>query len=214
MTYDPNIPQAASRISDTQFPIFTNFNQANTIVGIDHFEFNNGNAGDRGMHKQSTYPALPIAGGFPVAVPTPIVGNGCIYTRPAPAGAGNPTIPYYRKDNLVTDYPVIPIRAMGRFVTSPMPVVGAPIVPVGTPFNFNLPATVRAPDFGGLQVIQFTFNEAMPDANYLPMITFLVSVPPQFFIDTILNTGFRVHASAASFAASPSFSLIVLHYTI
>lgn len=51
MTYNPNIPDAAQFIDETTSQIETNFAQANTIMGIDHVEFDNATVANRGKHK-------------------------------------------------------------------------------------------------------------------------------------------------------------------
>lgn len=55
MTYNPNIPQAADIISQSQAQLQTNFAQADLIFDVDHVTFDNATAADRGKHRKSTY---------------------------------------------------------------------------------------------------------------------------------------------------------------
>ena len=60
MTFNPNIPQAANIISQSQGQILTNFNQANTIFDVDHITFDAAVVANRGKHDQSTYVELAV----------------------------------------------------------------------------------------------------------------------------------------------------------
>lgn len=60
MTYDPTVPGATQRISDTQSPIQTNFDEANTIFDEDHYTYNDSSGappppGLRGFHRKTTF---------------------------------------------------------------------------------------------------------------------------------------------------------------
>lgn len=54
MTYNPNIPQAGTRIDQTYNLITTNFTTCNTLFGEDHYEFNNATVANRGKHRWTT----------------------------------------------------------------------------------------------------------------------------------------------------------------
>ncbi len=78
MTYDPTVPAAAQRISDTQSPIQTNFDQANTIFNEDHFNYNDASGappppGLRGFHRKAVFSELAVA-------PTAFADIGTVYT--------------------------------------------------------------------------------------------------------------------------------------
>lgn len=73
MTYDPIKPQALDLLSQSQADIQTNFNQANVIMGINHVNFNNPTAVNRGKHTFVTM----IEGGDPALV----VNEICHYCK-------------------------------------------------------------------------------------------------------------------------------------
>jgi hypothetical protein len=84
MTYDPLIPAANEIISVSQPKILENFTQLNTIFGIDHVEYNNLIAANRGKHTKVTYVQQS---GDPATGPT--VTEIQIYTKDV---AGTPRI--------------------------------------------------------------------------------------------------------------------------
>lgn len=50
MVYNPNIPQPTDLLSDSQKNILDNFSTANTVMGIDHYPFDNSTS-NKGYHK-------------------------------------------------------------------------------------------------------------------------------------------------------------------
>ena len=58
MTYLPTIPQPTDLLSTSQGNIQTNFSQANTIFGINHYPFDNVTV-DKGKHTFIQFPAIP-----------------------------------------------------------------------------------------------------------------------------------------------------------
>lgn len=58
MTYNPSIPQSTDLISVSQGQILTNFGQLNTVFAVDHYAFNDSTAGNRGLHKTVSFPAV------------------------------------------------------------------------------------------------------------------------------------------------------------
>lgn len=74
MTFNPNIPQANDIISSSQPQILTNFSQLNTLFGIDHVEYNNATAANRGKHTKITY----VQQG---ADPATLVSELALYTK-------------------------------------------------------------------------------------------------------------------------------------
>ena len=69
MTYNPNIPQAGDIPSQSQLQILTNFNQVNTVFGVDHYTFNEPIPGDRGLHR---FLHLEVQAGDAVTTPTQV----------------------------------------------------------------------------------------------------------------------------------------------
>jgi hypothetical protein len=75
MSYNPNIPANADLVSSDISQMQLNFSQANTIIGKDHYEFDNASTANRGFHKQVTFP-VRAAGNPILASPT-----GELYTK-------------------------------------------------------------------------------------------------------------------------------------
>ncbi len=59
MTYNPNIPIGSNLVSSDISSMQTNFSQANTIFGSDHFDFTIAPPSNRGLHKQVNFPTIP-----------------------------------------------------------------------------------------------------------------------------------------------------------
>lgn len=155
MTYNPDIPKPNDVISNSQSQILDNFTALNNIYGVngDHYSWDNATGTEQNRHAKVTLPALPTPNAPGNAVPTPAAADGVIYTK----SVSSQTIPYYRKNSGMVDFPLLPVRAMGRFTTS----TGAAI---GTAFNLSGAAAVGT-------TMAFTFTEHMPDPNYLVLIT-------------------------------------------
>lgn len=130
MTYNPNIPQATDIISQSQPLILTNFSQLNTVFMVDHVEYDNATAGDRGKHTSSTYveqAVAPATGASEEALYSAAIGGTTrIFVRPPSSGAqyqltATPPSPG------VTGYSYLPggilIQWGGQSSTGPNPVV-------------------------------------------------------------------------------------------
>lgn len=78
MSFDPNVPQAADLISDSQSDILTNFQQLNAIFGsnaaADHYQWDA--VANAGLHKQIT---LPVVRGSDPTLSS--ANTGMIYTK-------------------------------------------------------------------------------------------------------------------------------------
>lgn len=72
MTYDPNIPQPADLISQSQAQLLSNFQSLNTLYGLEHFAFDAASTG--GKHKFVT---LPDQG----SAPTTAANVGAVYAK-------------------------------------------------------------------------------------------------------------------------------------
>lgn len=74
MTFNPAIPQAYDRPSDSQPQLLTNFQQLNTLFDIDHITWNSSDSANRGKHRKTT---LRWEGSDPATS----AGEGTIYTK-------------------------------------------------------------------------------------------------------------------------------------
>jgi len=83
MTFNPNIPQATDRPSDSQAQLLANFQQLNTIFDVDHVTFNA--SSNNGKHNKSSY----VVSGADPATPA---GEGAVYTK----AVGARTEAFYR----------------------------------------------------------------------------------------------------------------------
>lgn len=73
--YNPNIPQASDLISVSQGQLLNNFSQANVVIARDHYAFDDTTAGDQGLHKHVTFPAVKASD------PTIVSPEGILYTK-------------------------------------------------------------------------------------------------------------------------------------
>ena len=81
MTYTPGIPQAADIPSQSQPLILTNFIQANTLFGTDHFPFDFATVALRGLHQSTRFQflaAAPATAATQVALYSKDVGLGVV----------------------------------------------------------------------------------------------------------------------------------------
>jgi hypothetical protein len=152
MTYNPNIPQAGDVISQSQPQILTNFQQLNQVYGdpnpagdpnSDHFPFDDASANARKHRKVR----LPDSSSTPY---TPVANEGVVYAR---TDSDSQTYPFWRRDTLTTDYPLLPIKVFGEFSTNPIAL---------TPNSFGINNVVSA----GQGRWQVNFTETFPDTNY------------------------------------------------
>lgn len=91
MVFDPNIPAANDLLSISQGDIQTNFSQTNTIIAVDHYEFDNATVADRGKHKSVVLPEdVAIATG---------ANEAALYTK----DDGTQPALYYRQESNGTE---------------------------------------------------------------------------------------------------------------
>lgn len=55
MTFNPQIPQAGDRPSNSQAQLLTNFGQLNTLFNADHVAYNDATVANRGLHRKVTF---------------------------------------------------------------------------------------------------------------------------------------------------------------
>lgn len=148
MSYDTGTPQATDRVSDTQQPILTNFQQLNAIYGEDHYDYTV-QTSNEGFHRAVH---LPSAAG----IPSTAANVGALYSKTT----SSVTWPYWRRDGGSVDYPAIPIKAYCTFV--PQSVNGACTLIN----NFGITSVTRT------ATAKYTLlMPALPSANYLTMFT-------------------------------------------
>lgn len=170
----------------------------NSVYGTsgDHFAFDNATAAEQNRHAKVTMPQLPSANAPGNPVPTPVAAEGVMYVK----SAVSQSIPYYRKDSSAVDFPMLPIRAMGRFNYT----TGAAI---GTAFNLSVTAG------GGTTTQTLSFTEAMPDTNYLVVGQIMRAAAAATNIgvrsDTISVGSFQVYFAGS---VPAEYSIMVLHY--
>lgn len=141
MTFTPNIPATGTSLGESRPLIVGNFTNYNTVLSVNHVA---PNASGQGKHK---FLQMPVQ----ASAPSTASGEGGIYVKTA----GSQSIPFYRKDNLTLDFPLLPIRAMVRFSVGAVPSI------VGTALNVSAVAQISS------QQYKVTFSENLPDANYL-----------------------------------------------
>ena len=154
MTFNPEIPQAFQIIAQSQPQLLTNYQQLNLVYGddqppgdpnSDHFPFDDATQNAR-KHRKIR---LPDTSSEPY---TPVANEGVAYAR---TDSDNETFPFWRRDTLTTDYPMIPVKAFGESsVANPA---------VLTPNSFNIASVTRVQ----AGVYRFDFSIAFPDTNYV-----------------------------------------------
>lgn len=189
MTYNPATPQAADRISDTQQPILTNFEQANTIFAEDHFTFNDGSGpqpppGLRGFHKKSVYKVLDAP------PPTAFAEIGTVYNETT---NGRSDL-FYRYDTSTQGnskvYPITAIKAMAHFVVATSAILS----------SYNVSGIVLDT---GVSTITFAdpLDTNAPDSplDYIIVIGNTLSLvgSPRYVVPT-LNTSFDIVGGGAT----------------
>jgi len=200
MSYEPSIPNAADIIATSQGQLKINFQQLNSVYGTsgDHFAFDNATSAEQNRHAKVTMPQLPSANAPGNPVPTPVAAEGVMYVK----SAVSQSIPYYRKDSSAVDFPVLPIRAMGRFNST----TGADI---GTPFNLTVSAGA------GTATQTLSFTESMPDTNYLILVSIGATTANSnnvitYRSNTIMTGSFQLLFDPPALGAE--YSVAVLHY--
>lgn len=134
MTYNPNIPAANDVLSDSQGQIQGNFQRADSSFGTDHYEFSNLTT-NNGKHKKVTW--LDQSAAIPAAEPNAVLA----YANTQSAI----TMPYYKRDNLATVFPLAPIKAYATFALTGAPKPYLAVIDDG----FNVATiTISAPGSG------------------------------------------------------------------
>lgn len=197
-SYTPNIPQPSDDPSDSQDVILQNFQTLNNLYGTtgDHYPWTNQTAALGSRHAKVTLPIVPNSTGTPPGdvVPTPAADEGVIFTQ----SAISQSIPYYRKDLGTLNFPLLPVRAMGRFNFTTGAAVGT---------AFNLAVTAGA----GSLIQTLSFTENMPDANYLVFVSCIQTG------NNISGTPINGTLAVGSFnvtltSQTVEYSVMVLHY--
>jgi|ERR1700754_1236816 len=151
--YNPNIPQPTDELSDSQGQILQNFNKADSSFGTDHYRFSDLTV-NNGFHQRVTFPGNAPA-------PTPAANYGAMFGI---TGSGE-TWPYWRRDGLVTNHPVMPIRLFGEFTTNPL---------VLRPNGFGITSVT----FVALGRYRVDFAVPFADTNYSVLAQMELGSPP------------------------------------
>ncbi len=154
MTFNPEIPQAFQIIAQSQPQLLTNYQQLNLVYGddqplgdpdSDHFPFDDATQNARKHRKVR----LPDTSSEPY---TPLANEGVVYAK---TDSDNETYPFWRRDTLSTDYPIVPIKAFGECTIATPPVL--------TANSFNIASVTRI----SVGQYRFDFSVAFPDADYV-----------------------------------------------
>lgn len=143
MTYNPNIPQASDKISQSQSDILTNFTQLDLIFDNDHFKYSAG--ANNGFHRQVQFPTIPT--------PPVVAGVGsALYTA---ADAGGKTQLFFKnflQTIQVTGVTGTLAAATNSFITLP----GGIIVAWGTDTGASSGSGVYSINLNGASGVTFT----------------------------------------------------------
>jgi|ERR1700754_1273187 len=151
--YNPNIPQPLDELSDSQGQILQNFNKADSSFGTDHYRFSDLTV-NNGFHQRVTFPGNSPA-------PTPPANYGAMYG----ITASSETWPYWRRDGLTANQPVLPVRVFGEFTTNPVAL---------RPNGFGITSIT----FVSLGRYRVTFDVPFADTNYSVFAAMELGTPP------------------------------------
>lgn len=140
MSYNPSIPQANDLISVSQGDIQTNFTQANTLIAIDHYEFDHATVANRGKHKSVV---LPEAAAIATAA-----DEGALYTK----DDGTRPALYYRQESNGTEIPLTGINPVSAnngytFLQGSMLIQWGKVAAPGNAGNVVFPTVFSAPPY-------------------------------------------------------------------
>lgn len=168
MTYNPNIPQAADIISNSQPELLSNFQQLDAQFSTDHVAFSA--TTNNGFHKKVTYDD------FTSPAPTPTGSQGVAYTEDN--GAGAPRELFKNSQNTFLNSAVL---AMGEFNQT-----GTVIS-----WGYNLASVSAA---GSLYTL--TFSSALANTNFLVLVNALdPSIPSVGWVVARTTANFQVKFS-------------------
>ncbi len=193
MTYTPNIPQSTDDPSQSQPLILSNFQQLNIQYGTsgDHIEWtaSSGN----GKHKKVTW--TDRTGVIPTAGLNEVVAYGVTQS--------GVTMPYYKRDNLATQYPLSPIKAYANILTlaaagNIVPLdsfnITSPVVQAGTTtatWTFTMTNACRTINYGVLCFFDASVNlSAISRVGYTIISTTVFSITTSAAL--ALTTPFRM----------------------
>lgn len=158
MTFNPTKPQANDLLSVSQSDLQTNFNQSNTIMGVNHINFDNSIypgavPGDRGKHVQVVM-KVPT-----VTPPITAAAEGALYI--ANTGAAREQLRYRRESNGVVCPLTELIGAYARFDGTTGALIGysfnvSGVVRVGTRFTVSFSNAMAANTYGVIATAETT----------------------------------------------------------
>lgn len=101
MVYNPNIPLPTDFLSDSQGDIKANFGAADTIMGIDHFQFSDGTS-NKGKHK---WEHIVEVANYAAITPAPAASEDVVYAKSATSeGASSETNLFMSPDASGNEY--------------------------------------------------------------------------------------------------------------
>lgn len=172
MTYDPTVPAASQRISDTQAPIQNNFTVLNDIFNEDHFNYDDASGdppppGLRGFHRMSTYSEL---GGDPTAFPD----IGTVYTKDN--GDGRTDLFYRYDDDTLGNSKILPLSATKVMCAWNVAVADGIVAPAQIFQAYNISSITKST---AANFFSFTFvfadkldsNPAATSLDYIVLLT-------------------------------------------
>lgn len=194
-SYIRNQPVATDDLSVSAPILAGNTNKADDSFGIDHFQFSDLTV-NNGFHKKVTLPGNLVA-------PTPAAGYGDVH---AITNAQSETYPYWLRDGIVTENPLLPIRAFGEFTTNPVALRS---------FSYGITSIT----FVATGRYRVDFAVPFVDANYTVQVASEIGTPPQPALYIIaygqkLNTSVEVQlwrADGSGFSTLlPTISVTIL----
>ncbi len=158
-TYERDIPDAPNNPSADQPDMKINTNSIDSLIGVDHYSFNQ-NLG--GLHKQSVYQErTPI----PSTIPTTAVDQGAVYTKES----NGTTNLFFRAESNGQEIQLTNAQSIGSPLIGALasfPAFGqAPGAIVAT-YSYNIASITKVAT--GRYTIVFTNN--LPSANYIVTI--------------------------------------------
>jgi hypothetical protein len=192
MSYTPNIPQATDDPSESQPLILANFQQLNTQYGTagDHVEWTA--SSNNGKHKKVTWidqSASPPSAGLNEMVAYAITQSGI-------------TMPYYKRDNVATVFPLAPIKAYASFTS----ITGGGTQNITPDDFFNITSPIVQTG-GGLD-FAITLTQACRTSNY--GVLFFSNSPT----NVGLGFGYTISTSSLFHITSPYNALTARRMTV
>lgn len=168
MTYIPTIPQPTDDLSVSQGQILGNFGKANSSFGTDHYAFADATV-NNGKHQKVSW--IDQSAAVPAAPASQAV---IAYSETV----SMITMPYYKRDSVATQFPLAPIKAMARVVST-----GANGAQALSATSFNITSVSRASAVWTFAIVN-------------PMRTSIYAIIP--FVEGVVTSGITITAIGVS----------------